>query len=62
MKTEGCKGKAVIAYNHRQGYEQKFPSVRECARTLDVDESRVGKAVKTGQWVFGIVNVKVRIA
>ena len=62
MKTEGCRGKAVIAYNHREDYEQRFPSVREGARTLDVDESRIGRAVKTGQWVFGTVNVKVRIA
>ena len=62
MKTEGCKGKAVIAYNPRHEYEQRFPSVRECARTLDVDESRISRAVKTGQWVFGTINVKVRIA
>ena len=60
MKTEGCRGKAVIAYNRREEYEQKFPSMRECARTLDVDASTVGRAAKTGQWVFGIVNVKVR--
>ena len=62
MKTEGCRGKTVVAYNRREEYEQRFPSMRECARTLDVDVSVVNKAVKTGQWVFGIVNVRVRIA
>ena len=52
MKTEGCRGKSVTVYNKRENYSQPFPSIREAARVLDVDASQVGRAAKTGQWVF----------
>ena len=63
MKAEGCRGKAVTVYNRKEGIEQTFCSIRETARTLDVSESQIGRAVRTGQWVFAKgMNVRVRTA
>lgn len=53
--------KAVKVYNDRKEYEMTFRSMSEAARSLDVDVSRISRAVRSGQWVFAKgMNVRVK--
>lgn len=54
--------KKVMVFNDRKGIRETYPSMCKAARALDVDVSRISRAVRTGQWVFGSMNVKVRYA
>lgn len=56
------EAKKVTVFNDREGVRMTYPSICKAAKALDVDVSRISRAARTGQWVFGNVNVKVRIA
>ena len=54
--------KKVMVFNDREGLRMTYPSMCKAARALDVDVSRISRASRSGQWVFGNVSVKVRRA
>lgn len=54
--------KRVVAYNRLANFEKEYRSMTECAKALDVPVDRVSRRCRDGNWIFGEMIVKVRLA